>query len=201
MRAAWLALVACGAPQAPAAIGSTGSSAVPREAIVEPPRATGTCEPDTEQPVAGNADRVRFEDPITHRWGFKTRAGAVAIPARFAEASEFLRGGVASVRTPDGWRFIDPSGATLGAAFIFDNGADYFQEGFARIVDPSGRVGFVSAAGKVLVAPRYDFAYPFCHGTAKTAEGGKAAYIDTTGKPAKGPAEDDRPLIPPRSED
>jgi hypothetical protein len=38
-------------------------------------------------------------------------------------------------------------------------------------------------------------------GVTKTAKDGQAGYLDTTGKPTRGPANDKRPLIPPRSTD
>lgn len=106
-----------------------------------------------------------------------------------------------SVELHDGssnpWRFVSRDKKPLATPFLFDNGADYFQEGFARIVDPSGKMGFISAAGVIVVPPTYDFVYPFCHGVARTALAGKAGYLDTNGAPTAGPAGDDRPLIPP----
>jgi hypothetical protein len=109
--------------------------------------------------------------------------------------------GLESIRLSDGssnpWRFVGRDNQVLATPFLFDNGADYFQEGFARIVDPSGKVGFISAAGVIVIRPTYDFAYPFCHGVTKTALAGKGGYLDTTGTPTTRPAGDDRPLIPP----
>lgn len=95
------------------------------------------------------------------------------------------------------WRFVGPDRRVLATPYLFDNGPDYFQEGFARIVSPDGKIGFISATGAIVVPPGYDFAYPFCHGLAKTARAGKAGYLDTRGTAAIGPAGDERPLIPP----
>jgi WG containing repeat len=109
-----------------------------------------------------------------------------------------------SVRLTDGssnpWRFIDHDKRPLATPFLYDNGPDYFQEGFARIVDASGKFGFIAASGSIVVPPRYDFVYPYCHGIAKTALDGKAGYLDTNGQPTKGPPDDDRPLILPMSD-
>ncbi len=99
------------------------------------------------------------------------------------------------------WRFVGRDKTPLATPYLYDNGADYFQEGFARIVDASGKVGFISAAGVIVIPPHYDFAYPFCHGLAKTALAGTAGYLDAKGQSAPGPASDDRPLIPPSSDD
>lgn len=99
------------------------------------------------------------------------------------------------------YRWADASGKILAVPFLFDNGPDYWQEGFSRIVDTSGKMGFIDEHGTIVVPPSYDFVYPFCHGIAKTARGGVGGYIDRTGAPTAGPAEDPRPLIPERHVD
>jgi hypothetical protein len=96
------------------------------------------------------------------------------------------------------FRWADKAGNVLATPYLFDNGPDYWQEGFARIVDPSGKMGFIDEHGTIVVPPTYDWVYPFCHGIAKTARAGQAGYIDRTGAPASAPASDDRPLIPER---
>ncbi|MCX5744302.1 MAG: WG repeat-containing protein [Proteobacteria bacterium] len=194
-----LLVTACHGVPRPAA--TVGASTPPSASALPPDPApvVGTCQVDADPPE-GSHDRYPFQDPATQRWGYKTGGGVVVIPPRYKDASGFTAGGVASVRVDGGWRFIDPSGASLATPFPFDNGADYFQEGFARIVDPAGKVGFLSQAGQIVVSPRYDFAYAYCHGVAKTALGGHAGYLDTRGTSTAGPADDDRPLIPPHSD-
>lgn len=54
--------------------------------------------------------------------------------------------------------------------FRYDNGDDYVREGLYRIVDDRGRMGFADASGRVVIEPRFAFAFPF--------EGGKARVTD-----------------------
>lgn len=175
-------------------------------ATVAPPAATeAPCIPDERKDTTGLPDRVAFTDAKTQRTGYKTRAGTIVIPARYADAGAFGAGGVAAVRLTNGgpnpWRFIGATGKELAVPFLFDNGPDYWQEGFARVVDARGKVGFIDANGKLVVSPVYDFAYPFCHGITKTARGGVGGYLDRAGQPTKGPANDARPLVPPSHSD
>lgn len=160
------------------------------------------CDPDVPEDVPDDLhDRIAFLDEKTELWGYKTKTGKIALPARYDSVTAFGTGGVAAVLLDDKtsqnpWRFIDPSGKVLATPFMFDNGPDYWQGGLARIVDDRGKFGFISTTGAIVVPPTYDFAYAFCRGIAKTALDGKAGYIDTTGKPAPAPARDSRPLIP-----
>ena len=201
--------VAATTTSAPGAGPTTPADAAPAliDAAVDAadPSAAYDCAPDPRDVPDGLHDRVSFRDERAERSGYKTRAGKIALPARYKDAMPFGPGGVAAVRLDDPrsttpWRFIDPSGKVLATPYPFDNGPDYWQEGRARIVDGRGKIGFIAATGEIVVPPTYDFAYPFCHGSARTALDGKAGYIEATGKPAPPPAADDRPLIPPSSD-
>jgi len=88
--------------------------------------------------------------------------------------------------------FVNRQGKTA-PALAFDNGPDYVSEGLARTV-LNGKVGFVNTHLDVVVAPVWDFAYPFERGSArvcmgcvptggehKTVTGGKWGYIDQRG--------------------
>lgn len=56
--------------------------------------------------------------------------------------------------------------------YQYDNGDDYFREGLRRIVDRNGKIGFADERGRVVVSPRFAFAFPFENGVARvTAEG------------------------------
>ena len=76
------------------------------------------------------------------------------------------------------------SGKVLAKAFGFDNGPDYFQEGYARIVGPTGKVGFIDERGHIAITPQFDAASSFCHGKAEVTVGGKTSKIDPSGTPA-----------------
>src|SRR5579872_3744765 len=90
--------------------------------------------------------------------------------------------------------FVTRQGKTA-PALNFDNGPDYFVEGLARTVQ-NGHVGFVDTHLVPVVAPVWDFAWPFQGGVAKVCmgcvetpagehrirTGGKWGYIDKHGK-------------------
>jgi hypothetical protein len=48
--------------------------------------------------------------------------------------------------------------------FCYDNGADYFVEDLARLIDSRGRFGFMNKKLKVVIVPKYTFAFPFENG-------------------------------------
>lgn len=84
--------------------------------------------------------------------------------------------------------------------FRYDNGPDYVREGLYRIVDDRGRMGYADTSGRVAIAPRFAFAFPFEGGKAKVTDTGQRKevpgsggehwswesdawyYIDTTGR-------------------
>jgi len=47
------------------------------------------------------------------------------------------------------------------AAFLFDNGADYVVNGYYRIVDKNGRIGYADSLGNTTIRPRFAFGLPF----------------------------------------
>ena len=96
-----------------------------------------------------------------------------------------------------GLYFVTRQGKTT-PALMFDNGPDYVVEGLARTVK-NGKVGFINTKLDPVVAPIWDFAFPFEHGVAvvctgcvstpaspsgehRTMTGGKWGYIDKRGK-------------------
>lgn len=177
------------------------ADAVEPAAAEDPPTEADECASIPPRvPTIPPPDRVAFQDPKTELWGYRTSDGKVVIPARYSEVTAFDGRGAAAVTIVSSkghpFRFIDPAGKELGTAFLFDNGPDYWSDGFVRIVDAQGRFGFVDHDGKVAIKPQYAFAYPFCRGVARVAIGDKPAYIDVAGKPTAGPANDDRPTIP-----
>lgn len=52
----------------------------------------------------------------------------------------------------------------------FDDGPDYFVEGFARTLQ-GGKIGFVDEQLRVVIPPQWDFAFPFENGTAVVCDG------------------------------
>ena len=64
---------------------------------------------------------------------------------------------------------IDRRGHKLFNAYWFDNGPDLPQEGLFRIRDDRGRIGYADTAGRVVITPRFEAAFPFEHGRARVA--------------------------------
>lgn len=139
------------------------------------------CTSHTEDSKPGNHDRYGFETPDGHH-GYKDSKGNVVIAPTLRFGYEFKPGGIAAVVDANAqFAFIDTNGKTLARAYAFDNGPDYFQEGFARIVDDKKRVGFISDRGAIVVAPQFDKAESFCGGKAKVMDHGNVFFIDRTG--------------------
>lgn len=87
----------------------------------------------------------------------------------------------------------------------YDNGPDIPSEGLVRVLDGEGRLGYADTSGRVVIAPRFAFGYPFWEGRALvTFEGREEAVpgsggelhvwkspawfcIDTSGAPATCP--------------
>lgn len=65
--------------------------------------------------------------------------------------------------------------------YQYDNGDDYFSEGLQRIVDKNGKIGFRDSIGKIVIAPRYAFAFPFKEGYAKVTDTGHSEAVDEAG--------------------
>ena len=64
-------------------------------------------------------------------------------------------------------------GEFLFYVFNYDNGPDYPQEGYFRILDKNGLFGYADSLGNVVIKPQYRFAYPFEDGKAKVTNSGK----------------------------
>ena len=64
------------------------------------------------------------------------------------------------------------TGAQEYKIFQFDNGDDYIREGLRRIFDSTGKIGYADDKGKVVITPRFAFAFPFEDGVAKVTDEG-----------------------------
>lgn len=102
--------------------------------------------------------------------GYRDASGKVHIAAQYDFATDFTPEGIAWVAGADGLAWIDRSGKTLAKAFAYDNGADPFVEGRARIVD-NGRMGFIDPNGRVVVEATFDFLRPMKNGRASFCKG------------------------------
>ncbi|MDB4908433.1 MAG: Leptospira repeat protein [Gemmatimonadetes bacterium] len=171
--------LACADPAArPATAAATHDTAADTAAVAVTEAA---CEAQAGRPAAAYPGRRVFEDTLTGMKGYRNARGAVVIPARYVAAYEFGSGGVAAVidgTTP--FAFIDSSGRVIARAYAMDNGPDYFQENRARIL-AGDRVGYIDPRGRIVIAPRFERALSFCHGTAEVWEHGTRFSIDSLG--------------------
>ncbi|MBV7483462.1 WG repeat-containing protein [Bordetella sp. BOR01] len=91
----------------------------------------------------------------------------LAIAAGPALAQDYDRHGHALVQDERGWVYIDRAGHSVLRPYLFDNGPDYFEEGLARFVQ-DGKIGFHDEALNIVIPAKYEFAFPFQDGAAKT---------------------------------
>ena len=60
---------------------------------------------------------------------------------------------------------LNSNGEEVFRVFVYDNGPDYIEDGTFRIIK-NGLVGYATEAGKVIVPPMYEAAWPFKNGHA-----------------------------------
>ena len=138
------------------------------------------------------------------RVGLKDEAGRVLVPARYPDIGwtvydEDLQGGeiefITSIHQPraaddaPAWAagdIYDRAGHYLYSPISFDNGMDYWEEGYRRFIE-DGKVGFVDGNGHKVIPAQYAAADPFSHGYAtvytgnwrtKWVDGGEHAVLD-----------------------
>ncbi len=115
-------------------------------------------------------------------YGFIDKNGALAIPAKYAEAAAFS-GGLAAVRLEvfGRWGYIDQTGKMVIEPQFAD--ASGFSEGLAPVrVDANGSWGFADTTGALVIAPQFADAASFSEGLARVREGEETGYVDTGGK-------------------
>lgn len=138
------------------------------------------------------------------RVGLKDEAGRVLVPARYTDIGwtvydEDPQGGeiefITSIHQPraaddaPAWAagdIYDRAGHYLYSPISFDNGMDYWEEGYRRFIE-DGKVGFVDGNGHKVIPAQYAAADPFSHGYAtvytgnwrtKWVDGGEHAVLD-----------------------
>ncbi|MEM1117307.1 MAG: WG repeat-containing protein [Bacteroidota bacterium] len=134
---------------------------------------------DFADEVYGDLSAVR----VGTLWGYARPDGSIAVEPQFQVAGRFT-GRLAPVRTTtDGWAFVDPTGATVGASGY--DSAEPFSDGRAAV--RSGILwGYVDENGTAVIEPQFAAAGPFVNGLApvQTADGWQ--YIRQNGEIAFG---------------
>jgi hypothetical protein len=127
------------------------------------------------------------------KYGYVNRKGEVQIPCMYDYADGFSEG-TAAVRKGGFWEYINPQNeSVLKLPSVFTE-ARSFAGGLSQI-EQDGKYGYLSRAGKVVVAPKYEDADIPVEGLAKVNLGGYVSdnedegfggglygFIDTGGK-------------------
>ncbi|TCT24301.1 WG repeat-containing protein [Thiobaca trueperi] len=77
--------------------------------------------------------------------------------------------GLAAVWVTGQWYYVRPTGESLPVVTL-DNGPDPFAEGLVRS-PRQGRIAYVDAQFREVIAPRYDWGWPFARGRALVCRG------------------------------
>lgn len=91
------------------------------------------------------------------------------IYSKHLDKLDFSKSNLTSLYTDNGIFYVSKSGSVV-RTFFFDNGADYFKEGLVRMVKGK-KFGFMNKELKVVIAPQYDFAFPFKNGKSIVCNG------------------------------
>ena len=152
---------------------------------------------------------VEFAEDELSGCGYVDRTGQlVLLPKTIAEVQKRASDPVAAIIGSTLY-YVNSAGKSATVLW-YDNGADYFQEGLARTTR-DGKVGFIDRGLTEIIAPSWDFAFPFDGGLAMVCQGcrphpvddeysemrgGVWGYIDREGK-AVVPVQFKRELLPP----
>ena len=123
------------------------------------------------QKTDANKIWVSYIDSVNDGYGYKNLYGDIIIPAgkySFCFTDTFRTYAIVSL-PPKGFVAIDRKENILYNVFPFDNGPDYVEDGFFRIVK-DGKIGYADAAtGKVVIQAQFACAWPFEKGKAKVS--------------------------------
>ncbi len=130
-------------------------------------------------------------------YGYKDKQGNIVIPAKYNYLYTDTFVDMALVDSGNSPVAINRTDSIILHVFMFDNGADYPEEGLFRFVE-NGKIGFADLHGRKVIPAQFDFASPFSEGRAdvnigghsvpdedgehSTQQGGKWGVINRKGK-------------------
>ncbi len=109
--------------------------------------------------------------------GYLDTSFKVIVKPKFRSAGNFYNGRARATDTRGREYYIDQTGRKL---FPNRDGSE-FQNGYAFFKE-KGKYGFINTDGKVVIAPRFDFAQFFGDGLANVKVGKKWGFVDETGR-------------------
>jgi hypothetical protein len=146
----------------------------------------GTAWPETSRVTNGVSDctyapKARGDMVHAEHCARSDAAGHFHLKHQHLLALDFDRHGLASVYIGSGWYYVRRDGR-LAPVMTRDNGAEPFADGLARSPD-GGKIGFIDRNLALVIAARYDGAFPFeqgwaevCIGCKLTSEGEHSGY-------------------------
>jgi hypothetical protein len=114
----------------------------------------------------------RIEDTTTGKYGYVNAMGDTVIPLGKYDmcfTEQFDQFAIVLVKGK-GLIGIDRDENILFNVYIMDNGPDYPSDGLFRIVQ-YGKIGYANLKGQIVIAAKYDCAYPFKNGKAEVGIG------------------------------
>jgi hypothetical protein len=99
----------------------------------------------------------------------RDRDGRLVVAPAGLRAMEARGAGPVAASIEGRLHYLNAAGVVV-PVLVFDNGPDYFVEGLARTVQ-DGKVGFIDENLRVVIAPAWDFAFPFENGAAVVCDG------------------------------
>ncbi|MBU2978749.1 WG repeat-containing protein [Alteromonas sp. C1M14] len=97
------------------------------------------------------------------------KSGILQISEEHIKNLDFDKFGLASFFSSGQYFYVKPDGRFLPVIF-YDNGTDYFEEGLTRSLR-KGKVAYYNKDLELVLAPGYDWAWPFHNGKALVCEG------------------------------
>jgi hypothetical protein len=101
---------------------------------------------------------------------------SISLLPKYFKKIEFDKSGLAGLYVDRDCYWVNLKGLSR-KTFCFDNGPDYFIEGYARYIDKYGKFGFIDQKLKIVISPQYDFVFPFDKGRAKFCNGCKESRL------------------------
>lgn len=124
-----------------------------------------------EKPATKSGFLLLVNDTINDRYGYIDQQGDTAIPLGKYDMcfTDTFRTYTVIYKKTGGYYAIDRNEKELYEVFQYDNGPDYTEDGYFRIIE-NGKIGYADAAtGKIMIKPQYEAAFPFEDGVAKVA--------------------------------
>jgi hypothetical protein len=124
-----------------------------------------------QKPAAKTEYLLLVNDTVNDRYGYVDQQNDTVIPLGKYDIcyTDTFRTYAIVHKTTGGYYAIDRDQKNLYEVFPYDNGPDYTEEGYFRIIE-NGKIGYAdSATGTIMIKPQYEAAFPFEDGKARVS--------------------------------